>query len=134
MDSISLDEVVKTDTGSLTGNDFVSNYPILPPIRRTEQKIIEILNQIQPTVFNSHNHIRVFLQRDWQNWCVESSYIDVSDNFLEKIRKSNYASYDYGFRFCVFLQQSKWRKMHHARQRTPDHRMSLTLALKSLYE
>ena len=102
MEYVSSDVATEIDTHS--DYNYGTEYNIYSTSRGLEQNIIEIFkHQTHPSVLNTHKHIRLFLQKEQENWCPELPYITVSDSFLEKIRKLNHTAYD--LRFCVCLQK-----------------------------
>ena len=91
---------------SVTGCNYASDYLIYDSTKGLHQMLKQIFTEIQPSVLNTHKHIRVFLQKEQQNLRPDLPYITVSENFLGKIRDLNHTSTRYGVRFCVVLQKT----------------------------
>ena len=91
---------------SVGGCNYASDYVIYDTTKGLHQMLKQIFTEIQPSVLNTHNHIRVFLQKEQQNLRPDLPYITVSENFLGKIRDLNHTSTRYGVRFCVVLQKT----------------------------
>ena len=89
---------------SVGGCNYASDYVIYDTTKGLHQMLKQIFTEIQPSVLNTHNHIRVFLQKEQQNLRPDLPYITVSENFLGKIRDLNHTRY--GVRFCVALQKT----------------------------
>ena len=101
MDCISLDVAIEIDSHSK--HNYETEYNTYATTKGLKQNIIEIFKQqSHPSVLNAHKHIRVFFQKEQENWSSELAYISVSDSFLEKIRKLNHTTYD--IKFCVCVQ------------------------------
>ena len=90
MDIITTDVTIKIDSPpSVTGCNYGSEYQIYDTTKGLHQMLKQIFSEIQPSVLNTHKHIRVFLQKEQQNLRPDLPYITVSENFLEKIRDLN---------------------------------------------
>ena len=105
MEFITTDVAIEVDSPpSVTGCNYASDYLIYDSTKGLHQMLKQIFTEIQPSVLNTHKHIRVFLQKEQQNLRPDLPYITVSENFLEKIRDLNHTRH--GIRFCLALQKT----------------------------
>ena len=105
MDFITTDIAIEVDSPpSVTGCNYGTEYRIYDATKGFHQLVKQIFTEIQPSVLNTHKHIRVYLQKEQQNLRPDLPYISVSENFLGKIRDLNQTRY--GVRFCIALQKT----------------------------
>ena len=105
MEFVTTDVAIEVDSPpSVTGCNYGSEYQIYDTTKGLHQMLKQIFTEIQPSVLNTHKHIRVFLQKEQQNLRPDLPYISVSENFLGKIRDLNQTRY--GVRFCIALQKT----------------------------